>query len=373
MLLATDERFPFVFQADQGERLQMPNNVRGRFVWHELMTTDPRAAGAFYRKVVGWKTESWPADPSYSMFAARSGAVAGYMPLPDDVKAMGAPPNWLTYIGTPDVDETASRAEDLGAEILKQPEDIPNVGRFAVLRDPQDAVFAIFTPAMGGQPRDTPELGEFSWHELATTDPAAAIEFYRTLFAWEKTEAMEMGPELGTYQMFGMGGITMGGIYRKMPDMRGPSNWLPYALVPDSKRAAGTVKSLGGQVINGPMEVPGGDWITVCMDPQGAAFAVHSKKVMAEAMPRRAIEKAVVKATERKVAQKKSAKAAVKPAPRKSAGKSAAKPAQPRKAARKPARKTSARKSAGRKAVKRATTKRAARSPARRGSARKRK
>ena len=172
----------------------MPNNIRGRFLWHELMTSNPKAASAFYKKVVGWKTEGWPADPSYNMFVAPSGPVAGYMLLPEEAKAMGAPPNWLTYIGVPDVDETASHAEELGGEILKQPEDIPDVGRFAVLRDPQEAVFAIFRPSMEGEPKDTPEMREFSWHELATTDPAGALEFYRTLFAWEKTEAMEIGP-----------------------------------------------------------------------------------------------------------------------------------------------------------------------------------
>src|SRR5262245_45604355 len=221
------ERIPPGLHGRHEERLEMPKNIRGRFLWHELMTTDPKAASAFYRKVVGWKTEGWPADPSYSMFVAPSGAVAGYMLLPEEVSATGAPPNWLTYIGTPDVDRTASHAEELGGEILKEPEDIPNVGRFAVLSDPQQAVFAVFTPSMEGKPRDTPEMGEFSWHELATTDPAGAIEFYRTLFAWEKTKAMEMGPELGTYQEFGIGGITMGGIYRKMPGTAAPPNWLP--------------------------------------------------------------------------------------------------------------------------------------------------
>src|SRR5262252_595552 len=281
--------------ADQKRGLQMPNNIRGRFLWHELMTTDPKAASAFYRKVVGWKTEGWPADPSYNMFVAPSGAVAGYMLLPEEAQRMGAPPTWLTYIGTPDVDQTASRAEDLGGEILKQPDDIPNVGRFAVLRDPHEAVFAVFTPSMEGQPKNTPEMGEFSWHELATTEPTDALEFYRALFAWEKTDAMEMGPELGTYQMFGIGGIAMGGIYRKTPDMPAPPNWLPYAMVIDSKKAAGAVKNTGGQILNGPMEVPGGDWIVVCMDPQGAAFAVHSKKQVAEATPARVLEKAVVK------------------------------------------------------------------------------
>jgi predicted enzyme related to lactoylglutathione lyase len=252
--------------------------IRGRFVWHELMTADTTAAAAFYPKVVGWKVEAWERDPSYTIWIGPSGPVGGLMTLPDDAKAMGVPPSWLAYIGTPDVAVTAGDAQRLGGRVLKDVTEIPTVGRFAVLADPQGAVFAAFTPAAGpmsgGGP---PKLGEFSWHELATTDQEAAFQFYQQLFGWEKTGSHDMGP-MGTYQLFGFEGTSLGGMFNKPKEAPARPWWLSYSKVDDAGDAAQRVKAAGGQIVNGPMEVPGGDWITQCLDLQGAAFAVHSMK-----------------------------------------------------------------------------------------------
>src|SRR3954469_4232333 len=109
------------------------STIRGRFVWHELLTTDTKSAGAFFSKIAGWKTKPWAADRSYTLFVSGDRQMAGLMALPDDAKAAGSPPNWLTYIGTPNVDDTARVATSLGATILMQPADIPNTGRYAVL------------------------------------------------------------------------------------------------------------------------------------------------------------------------------------------------------------------------------------------------
>jgi hypothetical protein len=258
------------------------DSVRGRFVWHELMTTDPRVAKDFYSRVVGWKPQAFSQDPSYTVLTTKDGMMAGLMMLPAEAASMGAPPSWLVYVGVANVDDTVSQAEDMGAKTLKAPTNIPNVGRFAVLQDPQGAVFSVFTPAAGsGETRDeqrrTP-LGDFSWHELITTDWSSGFAFYQKLFGWEKTESMDMGPGLGVYQMFGWGGKTVGGMFNKPKEMPAPPHWLPYALVPDVHEAAGLVTRLGGRVVNGPMEVPGGDWIVQFLDPQGALFALHSAK-----------------------------------------------------------------------------------------------
>ena len=88
---------------------------------------------------------------------------------------------------------------------------------------------------------------------------------------------MDMG-ENGTYQMFSRKGVLLGGMFNASPQMPAPPGWLHYVLVDDLNRAIEAVKSGGGQVLNGPMEVPGGDWIAQCMDPQGAMFAVHARK-----------------------------------------------------------------------------------------------
>lgn len=253
-----------------------PQSPRGRFVWCELMTTDPKAAQRFYTKLIGWRTQPFEHNPSYVMWMNGEAPVGGVMALPDGVKKMGAPPNWVSYVATPDVDETARAAAKLGGKVLRAPEDIPTVGRFAVIADPQDAVLCAFKGLQGMQGHeDPPRLGEFSWHELATTDPEGAFRFYSELFGWEKTDAFDMG-EMGMYQMYGCNGLPLGGIFRKPAEMPGPPAWLYYIKIRDVKPAAEQVKKLGGKVLHGPVEVPGGDWIVQCLDPQGAAFALHN-------------------------------------------------------------------------------------------------
>lgn len=281
----------------------MADRVRGRFVWHELMTTDTASAEAFYKEIVGWNTAPWGAEASYTLFMAGARPVAGLMVLPEEARNMGAPPHWLTYIGTANVDETAQRIVALGGRVLKRAEDIPNVGRFAIVQDPATAVFGLLAPAQSPTVDAPPGEGEFSWHELLTDDPSAAWDFYQQLFGWEKTSAMDMGPELGIYQMFGWSGQSVGGMFKCPPNV--PAHWMPYAMLPDAKAAAKAVASLGGRIVNGPMEVPGGDWIAQGMDLQGVAFAVHSLK---PAEPSAAVKPRTPKATKRRVSSKKVAK-----------------------------------------------------------------
>jgi predicted enzyme related to lactoylglutathione lyase len=241
------------------------------------MTPDPKAGTAFYQKLVGWSPQPWDKDPSYTFLTMGGRPMAGLMPFPQEATSMGTPPQWVSYIGTPDVDATARQAAELGGKIHKAPRDIPDIGRFAILGDPQGAIFAAFTTKLAPAGDPTPGIGAFSWHELITTDWASAWNFYQKLFGWEKTSAMDMGP-IGTYQMFGWKDNPIGGMFTKGADMPMPPLWLPYALVPDSQSAAKTIEQLGGKVINGPMEVPGGDWIVQGLDPQGVMFALHSRK-----------------------------------------------------------------------------------------------
>lgn len=249
--------------------------VRGRFVWHELATTDVDAAQSFYTDVVGWGTQpsGQVTGMRYELWTADGAPVAGLMELahmsPDDA---GVPPHWLTYVGAPDVDATAARAAELGGRVLVPAMDIPGVGRFAVLQDPQGGTFGVLQPNMPAGEDRPAAVGEFSWHELMTTDVDAAVAFYSDLFGWEKTEAMDMG-EYGVYQMYGHHGRTLGGIFRQTGGAQ--VGWLAYARVPDVNEAAERVKRDGGRILNGPMEVPGGDWIVQFADPQGAVLAVH--------------------------------------------------------------------------------------------------
>ncbi|HEX4961223.1 MAG TPA: VOC family protein [Thermoanaerobaculia bacterium] len=254
------------------------DNARGRFVWYDLMTPDPEAAQAFYTAIMGWGTKVWdnPAMP-YTMWTAGDRTFGGLMKMPAEAVAGGAKQHWLAYVAVPDTDATVARAQELGAKVMVPPTPIPTVGRFAVIADPHGALIAPFTPDPASAPQGPPPGGDFTWHELATDDYETVFAFYHELFGWEKTSAMDMGPA-GVYQMYGIGGIPMGGIYNKPDHMQGPPAWLHYASVKDAAATAEKVKENGGQVLNGPMEVPGGDLIVMIMDPQGGMFAVHEKR-----------------------------------------------------------------------------------------------
>lgn len=257
--------------------------VLGRFVWHELLTQDTAAAAAFYSKVLSWRTA--PSNvPGYTIFMSGQTQIGGLMAHPTE--AGGAPPHWLIYIGTPDVDATCSKAHGLGARICKDPADIPNVGRYAVLADPQGATFALFTPGAGAPPQaPTPERGGFSWHELATPDVAGALRFYGELFGWKKGPGHDMGNGMGVYQIIEHGGTQVGGLHAAQGPASAPA-WLSYVHVADCDRAVAAAKAGGGRLLHGPMEVPGGSWIALMTDPQGGAFAVQEAPKTAASQPK---------------------------------------------------------------------------------------
>jgi predicted enzyme related to lactoylglutathione lyase len=257
---------------------------RGRFVWHELMTTDAEAAIKFYPSVTAWGVLPFDLDPSYRMWTVNGAPIGGVLPLTDDAKAMGAPAQWLPYIGTQDIVATLAHATRLGATTLIQPTAIA-VGRYAVLRDPQGATFALFQAterAPGHEGRAA--IGEFSWHELRTTDWSAALSFYKQLFGWNETTSMDMGAE-GKYQMFGRNGVELGGMYNKGPRVQGPPAWLSYVRTRSTDQAVAAAKRLGGTVVNGPMSVPGGNYIAEMRDAQGVAFALHEQREAVETAP----------------------------------------------------------------------------------------
>lgn len=249
---------------------------RGRFCWYELMTSDPTAAPAFYGPVTGWGTQVWDeGEKPYTMWTNGEQPIGGVMELPEEAKAQGAPPHWIAHVSTPDVTATTARARELGGTVLLDLMAVPAVGTFSVIRDPQGAVISVYQPeAETPGHDDEPRVGEFSWSELATDDLDAAWSFYSQLFDWQKAEAMDMG-EMGTYQMFGRGAHPIGAMYGRPPQIP-VSCWLYYARVPDVHAAVKRVEEHGGQVLNGPMEVPGNAFIAQCMDPQGAMFALHS-------------------------------------------------------------------------------------------------
>ncbi|MDP2283225.1 MAG: VOC family protein [Pseudohongiella sp.] len=255
-------------------------NKHGDFIWYELLTEDSAGAREFYSKVVGWNiVDSGMPGPAYWFFNATdpdSGIeipVGGMMQLDNEMKAGGAVPVWLGYIGVDNVDACLERLTAAGGTVMMPAADIPGAGRIAMVTDPQGVPFYVMR-GEGDEPSlsfaaDKPRNGHCAWNELASTDPASAWAFYSGLFNWVSDGEMDMGP-MGKYQFIRHGGV-IGALMPKPLEMPVPM-WSYYFRVADIDVAAKAVTDNGGQVFYGPGEVPGGDFIISGMDPQGAAF-----------------------------------------------------------------------------------------------------
>ena len=243
----------------------------GSFVWYELMTNNASAAQDFYTRVVGWNVaDSGMPNMHYTLFKVGDHPVAGMMEIPP--QAQDWPVAWMAHILTADLDATVERVKQAGGALHKPPTDIPGIGRFAVVADPQGAVFLLFQGNGPPPPGLAPATqGAIGWHELHTTDWQAAFTFYQTLFGWEKSQSVDMGP-MGTYQTFNINGVWAGGMMNN-PQVPQPG-WLTYINVDNIDAAAARLTEAGGQLVQGPMQVPGGSWIVQARDPQGVIFAL---------------------------------------------------------------------------------------------------
>jgi predicted enzyme related to lactoylglutathione lyase len=252
------------------EECTMAITSKGRFVWYEYLTRDVPSAVAFYTHVMGWKTQ--PFGDDYTMWVGGQGPLGGVFRQPEEAAGKVGPPFWMASVQADDVDATAAEAAKRGGTVWRQPSDIPTVGRFAVIGDPQGASFALFKPSQAMTLHDLAPDGEFCWNELLTRDGAAAVRFYSELLGWKILEEMDMGP-MGKYRVFGAGQERLGGITTAPPGA--PPRWIFYTSTGDLEAAVKRATGKGGKVINGPMDIPGGGRIAQLTDPQGAVFALH--------------------------------------------------------------------------------------------------
>lgn len=261
-------------------------DLTGKFFWYELRTSDPQGALAFYGDVLGWTSQPFGGertDDPYHVVSGSAGPLGGIMAIPAEAKDCGLSPWWGGYIGSPDVDADAARLTQAGGKVMRAPEDIPGVGRFAVMNDPGGATFMLLkgNSPDGMEPASPMAQGHVGWHELYSGDFDRDLGFYTGQFGWSMGEAMDMGP-MGAYQLVSQTGgadfqSMTGGIMARPDEVPAPV-WLFYFVVGDIDAAVEKVKAGGGQVLNGPMEVPGGGWIIQAIDPQGAMFALVGMK-----------------------------------------------------------------------------------------------
>ena len=259
------------------------------FVWYELATDDVASVKTFYADVMGWHYHDMHMpDMTYTLLHAEapdvSGArgMGGMMPIPPAAAAAGMKPHWVGYLHADDVDRSAARVEQLGGGVHRGPMDIPTVGRFAVVSDPQGAHFYLFkpTPPEGaapstGKPRQ-PTPGQVVWHELSCSDWPRAFAFYHAMFGWHEASTIDMGG-MGKYRTFSIGGTAAGGMMNGCP-ATSHGFWLYYFGVDDIEAAAARITRSGGTVMMAPRAVPGGGWIVQATDPRGAWFALSGPK-----------------------------------------------------------------------------------------------
>jgi predicted enzyme related to lactoylglutathione lyase len=202
--------------------------------------------------------------------------VAGLMAIPEALQAAGTRPCWFGYVGTDDIDADVGRIWVEGGTIMRPPQDIPNVGRFAVVSDPGGAVFLLFQPNAEEEPNPVGPMttGHVGWHELHAGDLEREFAFYSRLFGWTRDRAIDMGP-IGTCQTFTTGGVLCGGMMNRCSQV--PSAcWSYYIAVDSVTRAAARATELGAAFLTGPMEVLNGAWIVQARDPQGGSFSLIS-------------------------------------------------------------------------------------------------
>jgi predicted enzyme related to lactoylglutathione lyase len=263
------------------------SSIQGKWIWYELMTSDAAGAKAFYEAVVGWQIELGSEPPIFygHLHNADGGDTGGVLPLTAEMAAHGARPAWIGYIAVDDVDAAVAAIEAKGGKAL-MPKTTIDVGSFAMVADPDGAPFYVMTPQMSeAHPESSTAFspdrpGRCSWNELKAGDQAGAIIFYTAMFGWGLPEPMNMGA-MGKYQFITDGSTdcgAIGAIMAKPPFIPAPPHWSFYFRVPSITEAVKVIGEKGGQVVNGPMEVPGGDWVINGIDPQGAAFGLVGAK-----------------------------------------------------------------------------------------------
>lgn len=250
----------------------------GRFVWHDMMTTDGARSQQFYCSLFDWQIQEIPMQGCiYRMILAGNGPIGGI------VEEKNIPmPHWMPYIAVPDVDAAAAKLQHLQGSVCVPPTDIPGTGRFAVVGDPQGAYFSLYKglPESAGFDPDLPVPGRICWNELLTTDDQAAQAFYGAMFGWRE-EPKDMGP-MGTYRVQMLGDKQAGGIM-KNPMNGAPSCWLVYFFTTDLAGSTQKAKQLGAKALVENTPIPGVGSFSMLQDPLGATFALFQPNTAAGA------------------------------------------------------------------------------------------
>ena len=251
-----------------------PGLPLGKFVWHDLMTTDVEKARSYYADLLGWtyKEVAMEGFGMYPMIQAGGEDQGGLVHL-DPAQSHAS--HWISYVTVEDVDAAVARAVELGGQAPVPGTDIPGVGRFAVIVDAKGAAISPYRPLTprGEGYQGPARPGTFCWHELLAADSAAEGPFFAEVFDWTLAELPVAAT--GTYFIFRRKdrGVDAGGMLPKPAGVEGQSVWLPYIAVEDVDKVTARVPELGGKVWRDPSDIPNVGRFSVTADPTGALIA----------------------------------------------------------------------------------------------------
>jgi predicted enzyme related to lactoylglutathione lyase len=246
----------------------------GSFCWAELATTDGPGARKFYAELFGWEAQDNSVGPDmvYTMLKLNGKDIGALFQKGETMKDV--PTHWASYISVANADEIAAKAKSLGGTVMKEPFDVMDAGRMAVLIDPTGAAFCIWQPGKHTGFGVKGEPNSVSWNELLTTDTARAIDFYTKLFGWT---ADTHGPM--QYTEFKNGDTHAGGMMKIQPQMGPmPPNWAIYFAVDDCDATFKKATSLGASAFFPPMDIENVGRFSTMSDPQGAVFSIIKLK-----------------------------------------------------------------------------------------------
>ena len=247
----------------------------GTFCWPELMTSDGPGAKRFYTALFKWEVLENDMGPGgiYFIGQARGKSAAAFYQMNAQQKALGLPPAWNSYVAVTDADAVSAKAAELGGTIVMPAFDVMELGRMAVLADPEGVHVCLWQAKQNIGAQILGEPGALAWTELVTKDPAKAEKFYTALFGWRPdTQQMAFGP----YTTFFNGDKMAGGMMKLQEQWwdNVPPHWMVYFAVADCDAAAARATVMGGDVKVAPTDIPNIGRFAVIKDPQGAFFSI---------------------------------------------------------------------------------------------------
>lgn len=255
------------------------NRDVGRVVWRDLLSTTPAATKAFYGELFGWTFERPGIDVGFGgsdayLLIRHDGRLIGGLVDARNIEAEGNVSQWVTFISVDDAERTVSDAERAGATVVTPPTPLASRGTVAVLRDPEDALFAVVNARDGNPEYVKPSYNDFLWEELWTADVKRSSAFYEKLFGLDVAQLPEAAAARD-YRVLASGEKPRLGILEN-PFEGGKPNWINYLRVSDPAAITAKVDALGGRVIVPAQRRAAGGEAALIAGPSGAGIALQT-------------------------------------------------------------------------------------------------